>query len=254
MLLYEIYDLVNFISNKHQSGEALQINRFNQLIDILNKDFFKKKIEEMEVYRRRGDPPPHEAYFNTKLMREFLRVEVVAVGADKEINVDTDLNHEFAYLRGIIGNIGGRQRNIELVSDEEYHDRWEDSILSDTNLPYCTIAGNKIYISWHANINPVEISYYSFPVTPFCDYYLDTNGVMRFLTVGETYDWIPGEIDSYGVVHMAGHYHSRTVELTYNEDVHMEFLWNILSVCGIKLEQQAVAQYAEMQEAKEKAQ
>ena len=256
MLLYEFYELVNYIGNKHQSGEALRINRFNQLIQVLNKDFFKKKVEEHESYRRRGDPPPQEAYFNTKLLREFLRVEVVTVGADKYINVDTDLVHDFAYLRGIIGVVGGRQRVIDLVSDEEYHDRWEDSILSDDNLPYATIAGNRVYISWHANVNPVEISYYSFPVTPYCDYYIDVNGVMQFLAAAEVHVWANGEIESDGDLHNVGdpNYTSLTVELAYNEDLHMEFLWNLLSVSGIKLEQPQIAQYSEMMKAEEKAQ
>ena len=255
MLLSEIFELTNYLSNKHQSGEALRINRFNQLIGGLNKDFFKKKIEELEVYRRSGDPPPHEAYFTSKMLREFKHVEVVPVGVDKRINITTDLHYPFAYLRGIIGNIGGRRRNVELVSDEEYDDRWEDSILGDTAHPYATIAGNFVYISWHANINPVEFTYYAFPVTPYLDYYINVNGVMVFLTAGETHNWAAGEIDSTGTVHgAAGHWHSLTVELAYNADLHMEFLWNLLSICGVKLEQQQVAQYAEIMKAEEKAQ
>jgi len=257
MLISELFELVNYISNKHQSGEALRINRFNQLVDVLNKDFFKRKVEELEVYRRRGNPPPQQAYYNSKLLREFVRIEVVAVGADKEIDltVGADLDYEFAYLIGMIGVVGGRQRNIELVTDEEYGDRWEDSIVNDDTLPYATIADNRVHISWHANINPVELSYYRFPVTPLLDYYLDVNGVMTFLAAGKIHNWVAGEIDSTGVVHAgAGHWDSLTVELEYNEDLHMEILWNVLSVCGIKIEQPQIAQYSEMMKQEEKSQ
>jgi len=258
MLISELFELVNYISNKHQSGEALRINRFNQLVDVLNKDFFKRKVEELEVYRRRGNPPPQQAYYNSKLLREFVRIEVVAVGADKEIDltVGADLDYDFAYLIGMIGVVGGRQRNIELVTDEEYGDRWEDSIVNDDTIPYATIADNRVHISWHANINPVEFTYYRFPVTPVCDYYLDVNGVMQFLTAAQVHVWATGEIQSNGVVRTIGdpNYTSLTVELEYNEDLHMEFLWNVLSVCGIKIEQPQIAQYSEMMKAEEKQQ
>lgn len=256
MLISEIYELVNYISNKHQSGEALKINRFNQLIEIFNRDFFKKKIEEFEVFRKRGSPPPEQAYFNTKLLRELKRIQTVAVGGDKRINTVADLTYEFAYLIGIVGYFGGRRRTVDLITDEEYQDRWEDSILNYENVPFVTIAGNNIYFSWGGSVNPVEVTYYSFPADPLCDYYIDVNGVMQFLSAGESHVWATGEIDSSGTTHTLGdpNYNSQTVELVYNEDKHFEFLLNLLSICGIKLEKQLVTQYAEMAKAEERAQ
>lgn len=255
MLISEIFELVNYISNKHQSGEALKINRFNQIIEILNRDFFKRKVEEFEVFRKRGSPPPEQAYFNTKLLRELKRIQTITVGGDKRIDLTADLAHEFAYFVGMVGMFGTRRRRIPLVTDEEYADRWENSILSYDQAPYCTIAGGNVYISWHAAVNPVEFTYYSFPADPFCDYYIDTNGMMQFLDAGESHVWATGEIDSYGVEHNLGdpNYASRTVELVYNEDKHLEFVWEILSVCGVKLEKPELAQYSEVKLAQEKA-
>ena len=251
MNVSEIYTLVNYIANKDKSGLAFKINRYNQILEILDPDFFKRKIEEFELYRRGSETPPNEAMFSSKLLRDLKRIETVTVPANNRININTLTR--FAYAIGMIGYKGGRYLKIEFVSDEEYDDRREDSILDpyDDN-PIATMAQNFIYITWAGfATRDVELAYYSYPETPFCDYYLDVNGVMQFLNAGATHVWVTGEKDSSGVAHTIGdaNWTSLTVELTYEIDLHWEFMMNILTAAGIKLEKPIVTQYAEAMKA-----
>ena len=49
MTVAEIYELVNYIANKNKAGNAYNIDRYNQTIEGLDPDFFKRKIEEFEL-------------------------------------------------------------------------------------------------------------------------------------------------------------------------------------------------------------
>jgi len=251
MNVSEIYTLVNYIANKNQSGESFRINRYNQILEILDPDFFKRKIEEFELYRRGSETPPNEAMFSSKLLRDLKRIEVVTVPGNNRINITTLTR--FAYAIGMLAYKGGRYPKVEFVSDEEYDDRREDTVLDpyDDN-PIATMAGNFIYLTWQGfATRDVEVTYYSYPQTPYCDYYLDVNGVMQFLDAGESHVWATREIDSLGVTHTLGdpNWASRTVELAYEIDLHWEFMMNILSAAGVKLEKPQVTQYAEAMKA-----
>ena len=61
MNIQYIYQLSNFISNKHKSGNAFKINDFNLLIEILNRDFFKKKVEESGYFENRQNMSYNDA-------------------------------------------------------------------------------------------------------------------------------------------------------------------------------------------------
>ena len=253
MTVSEIYELVNYISNKNKSGNAFNIDRYNKILEAMDPDFFKRKIEEFELYRRSGEPPPNQAMFSSKLLRTLKTIDEVAVGGNNRIDV-TELTR-FAYAIGILGFRGGRYWDIEFVSDEEYDNRRSDTVLSTDNSPIATMAEDYIYINWGGvAAGPVEMTYYSFPETPFCDYYLDVNGVIQFLDAEATHVWVAGETDSGGTAHILGDpdWDSLTVELAYEIDMHWEFMMSLLGAVGIKLEQPMITQYAEAMKAEAK--
>jgi hypothetical protein len=97
-------------------------------------------------------------------------------------------------------------------------------------------------------ITNVSLSYYRFPNTPVLDYYINTSGVIQFLSEGATHTWTTGETDSTGTVRTTGDpdWTSLTAELEYNEDMHEDFMNEILSRVGIRLHRPELAQYAEM--------
>ena len=103
------------------------------------------------------------------------------------------------------------------------------------------------------SITEVSLTYFRYPLKPFCDYYIDTNSVVQFLDASETHTWATGEIDSSGVSHTLGDadWSSLTQELEFNEDLHEEYMLTVLSIAGIKLDKMQLVQYAEQLQQKQ---
>lgn len=244
MDINEIYTLCNYISNKHKSGNAFTINKFNLLIDAINRDFFKKKVEETGYFKVRGDMSYNEALDSSKNLHKFIHNETIAAGGNT--------TYTYAYFLGATNTTNDVK--IEFISEEEYNDRLGDSVLvPDDDAPVAMERGDELVIKPDTVAN-INLSYYRYPNTPKLDYYIDTNGVIQYLTAGETHVWANGETESDGDPHNAGdpNYSSLTVELEYNEDMHMDFMNEILSRVGLKLEKQAVTQMAETWKAEQK--
>lgn len=236
MLIQDIYQLCNYISNKEKSGNAFTINQFNSLIEVMNRDFFKKKVEE-SGYFKEGRIAHAEDIQSSKLMRELVVNEAIAVSGSA--------SYTFAYILGL--HDSDNDVLIEPISEEEYHDRVGDSVIAPSaNAPVCMLRGDELVIKPDTIAN-IEISYYRYPNTPFLDYYIDVNDVIQFLGAGATHTWVTGEIDSSGVTHTTGDadWNSLTVELEFNADMHNDFMNDLLSRVGLRLEKAGVVQMAE---------
>lgn len=244
MDLNEIYTLCNWISNKHKSGNAFTPNQFNSLIEILNRDFFKKKIEESGFFENRKNMSYNEVLRGSKNLHKFIVNETVSAGSD--------LSYTFAYFIG--GNNTANNVPIDLVTEREYHDRLGDSVMvPSADAPVAVERGDYLVVKPDA-VTQINMSYYRYPNTPFLDYYVDTNGVRQFLSAGATHTWANSETDSAGTGHSLGDadWSSLTVELEIGEGMHNDFMNEILSRAGVRLEKQAVIQMAEAYKAEQK--
>lgn len=244
MLLSEIYRLCNYISNKHDSGNAFTPGQYNSLLEILARNFFKKKVEESSYLELNRNISEQSALQTSKLMREFRKNEVIANG--------NNTSFEFAYLLGLHDD--DNNTLIEFITEDEYHDRAGDSILAPgEDAPVAMIRDGVVEVE-PATIANINISYYRYPLQPVCDYYIDADGVLQFLGQGETHVWQNGEIDSDGDARVAGDpdWDSRTQELEFNEDFHENFIQELLVRVGIRLNERDVMQYAKALEQEEK--
>lgn len=244
MDINEIYTLSNYISNKHKSGNAFTINQFNLLVEILNRDFFKKKVEESGYFENRQNMSYNDALRGSKNLHKFIMNEDVAVAGS--------LTYTFAYPLG--ASVVSTSKPVDFVSEAEYQDRVGDSVmLPSADAPVAMERGGDIVIKPDSVTN-INISYYRFPNDPKLDYYIDTNSVIQFLTAGATHTWATGETDSAGTVHTIGDadWSSLTVELEFNEDMHQDFLSEILSRVGIRLKEPQITQYAEAMKQEQK--
>ncbi len=234
MILSDIYQLNNYISNKEKSGNAFTPNQFNSIIEILNRDFFKKKVEE-SGYFEEGGRSYSDPLAGSKNLHRFIHNETIApAGAT---------TYTYAYPLGATITATGVQ--VEFITEQEYNDRLGDSVLAPSaTAPVALERGDNIYVEPNVNI---DLSYYFYPDTPVLDYYIDVNGIIQWITEGASHVWATGEIDSDGDVHNLGdpNWASLTVELGYNEDMHNDFSNEILSRVGVRLEKQAVTQMAE---------
>ena len=237
MKLDDIYTLCNYISNKHKSGNAFTINQFNLLIEILNRDFFKKKVEESGYFMNRRSMSFNKALDSSKNLHKFVHNETIAAAGST--------TYTYAYFLGATNT--ANDVPIDFVSEEEYNDRVGDSVMAPAaDAPVAMERGDDLVIKPDSIAN-INLSYYRYPNTPKLDYYIDTNSVIQFLSAGQTHVWATGEIDSTGTTRTLGqpNWSSQTVELEYNQDMHDDFMNDILSRVGVRLEKQAVVQMAE---------
>jgi len=245
MDLNEIYALANYVSNKHKSGNAFTPNQFNSLIEILNPDFFKKKVEESGYFNKRGRlVRPMSELYSSKFMRAMIINETVSTSGS--------LSYNYAYWLG--AHDSDNNVKVDLVTEEEYHDRVEDSVMAPSASVICAVERTTEIVVYPATILNINISYMRYPNTPFLDYYIDVNGYIQFLADGATHTWTTGEIDSTGTTRTTGQpdWDSLTEELEFPTDMHSDFLNEVLSRVGIRLQEPQVTQAAEQWKAEQK--
>ena len=111
----------------------------------------------------------------------------------------------------------------------------------------CAVERATEVVIYPASISNINVSYLRYPNTPFLDYYISAAGYNEFLAAGATRVWATGDTDSAGTVHTIGDadWSSLTVELEFIEDMHLDFLNEILSRVGVILENPLLVQAAE---------
>ena len=225
MTVQNIYQLINHISNKNKAGNAFTINFFNSFLEISYKDFFKAKLKD------RG-----------ALLDEFVVNETITVG--------NPMTYDYAYWKTgtVTAPAGSLYERLEYISEDEYSDRLGDSILAPSATSPLIFERAGVIVIKPDTITEVNISYFRYPLKPFCDYYIAaTTGIKVFLDAAEVRVWATGDIDSSGTTHTFGdaNWTSLTQELEFNEDLHEEYMLTILSIAGMKLDKVQLAQYAE---------
>ena len=220
MTLQNIYNLINHISNKHHSGRAFNLSTYNLYLELSYKDFFKKKLLDRKVP-----------------MDEFVVNETLTVGSP--------FTYDYAYWK--TGTETVTNNRIEFVAEDEYSDRLDDSIMLPSASAPVAFERAGVVVIKPDTVTSVNVSYFRYPEKPFCDYYIDVNGEIQFLDVGDVHTWVDDEIDSAGTTHHAGDadWDSLTTELEFNEDLHLEYVLTIISMAGIKLDKIQLTQYAE---------
>ncbi|MHC4634870.1 MAG: hypothetical protein ACYSYU_06630 [Planctomycetota bacterium] len=244
MDLNEIYTLVNYISNKHKSGNAFTPNEFNSLIEILNHDFFKKKVEESGYFNQDKLSKPKAELYASKFMRSLIVNETVSTSGS--------LTYAYAYWLG--AHDSGNNVEVDLITEAEYHDRIADSVMVPSANAVCAVERATEIDVYPASVLNINISYLRYPDTPFLDYYFNTTGYIQFLAAGATHVWATGEIDSARTTHTVGdgNWTSLTVELEFPTDMHSDFMNDILSRVGIRLKEAQITQAAEQWKAEQK--
>jgi len=237
MDLNEIYSTANYVSNKHKSGNAFTPNQFNALIEIITPDFFKKKAEESGYFNKSKLSVEIKELYSSKFLREFIINETIA----------TSGTFTYAYAYWVGAHDSDNNVLVELVTEDEYHDRVSDSVMAPAADAICAVERSTEVVIYPASISNINVSYLRYPDTPFLDYYIDTSGYIQFLAAGATHVWATGEVDSAGTTHTLGdaNWSSLTVELEFIEDMHLDFLNEILSRVGVRLKEPFIVQAAE---------
>lgn len=259
MTLQDIFDHINSRTNKDQSGNTYNPQRFNSDLKVANLEMFNYLYGLPQTYQP-GMPLPKIAFEITQRITDDLRALKVNMGGD-DINdpgplvVDQNGNAKYppdyvhyssmnySYKDGCKTDV--KSPMIDVLTDAQWSSRI-NSVIKNKNVkkyPYCNFQANYI------RFRPKDIQYVNFvylraPRTPFYDYYISSDDSIVFLPSGTSRVLQPGEIGSEGQT--SGVVFSKTVELEWPEHVHPDFANLMLSYVADNLRSQLLKQSAEL--------
>jgi hypothetical protein len=241
MNLGQIFKLVDFIANKDQTGDTITPDQFSDaILPAVNIMFFKKKYGLPEDYQP-GQPIPRQAWELTQKMSDDLRKfkevnPALIINSNGVASIPADYVHRSLITKTYIPYTGANPKTttVEVLTDSEAGERRGNSITGPTiKNPFCVFQKN--YIQFYpSNLQSVEFTYLRLPKTPFFDYTI-ANDQYIFLPAGQFHN---------GTVLPAGT-PSRTVELEWPEETHIDFVMRIMSFVGINLREDQLINFAE---------
>lgn len=248
MTLAEGKELIELILDKEFEGGRVTPEYYNTLLEEVYMAFFKSKIE---LYMNQADNTTNQPYLSSKLLREFYMTQSITPTAG--VYALAGLSNTYAYWIGAFVTYNSSQKEIELVEGNEVQNRLSNRMTKDpAKYPIATIKNASIYF-YPKNLTSITLDYFKKPAQPIYDYYIDVNGRIQPLAASATHAWVTGEKDSTGTTRTAGQpdWTSLTVELEFNEDLHMEFFNEILKRMGVHVEDTLAIQYANQLKAEE---
>lgn len=236
-----VLDLVNFISNKEQSGLTMKIDQYNLIIEAVNIDLLKKFYGLPEEYQA-GQPLPRMSYEITKKIMDDLRHLKVRMGVDTpalllDSNGRADIPQDYLHLSSATYNqVYGiecsdselKVREIELLTDAQIGNRLSNSIKKPTKKDPCMSMYSTYFQFYPRDLGMVNLTYLRLPKTPV---YAVT--------------FVESDTEDYALFDEVNSQH-----FEYPPDTLTDIVVKILSYVGVNLDKPQVTQYAEMKDEK----
>ena len=172
MNLGQILDYVNFILNKHQSGNTLNADEFNLCLQYANVEYFRVLVGLPEQYQP-GVAIPKIAAEQTEKIASALRLVNVWLGAPGTTQLPTQkglakLPTDYVQYTGIMyQNPKGEYKQVEVLGDQFIADRLQSKLKAPSlKYPIAHIYGSHILI-YPNTISKVHFKYYRLPIKPF---------------------------------------------------------------------------------------
>ena len=235
MNLGEILSLINYISNKDQTGRTMTPNQFNLLLDASNNDYFKKKYGLPEEYQP-GQPFPAQSYEITQKITDDMRsfkkwlggrdYPALSIDTSGRADIPTDYVHYSSIRYRKVTNSADcttpttEYKTIEVLTDAQIGDRLQNSIKMPTiDNPICSFYSD--YIQFYPiTLARTDFTYLRYPTTPIFGY------------------TIVNDVEVYNP--------STSTEIEWPDINHLDIVRIILSYIGINLREPQLFQYAEM--------
>lgn len=137
----------------------------------------------------------------------------------------------------------GAQEDVELLFSSEVSHRLSNYIdAPDTEFPACEIIGSSVYI-YPPTISSGSLVYYRYPEVAKYDFYIDADGNVQYLEVGQTYTLKANEVGSAGQT--SGNVVSTSVELEWDDPEKIDIIWLCLKQLGVNLSRQDLYQISD---------
>lgn len=226
MTLFEIYEFIEYITNKDYEGNVIAPDQYGKLIVAANIDLFKKKLGLPEDFQL-GNPITREYIDANKMQTADLRhlkvraaTQAVTAGViafPATFCVEDALR--YTYQRNVDGSAVDIIKPVEVLTESQYGDRagnWTKK--PTTKNPVCVVRNDGIHI-YPATIATIDFNYYKYPTEPVFLY----NQFSGYITED-----------------------SGSTEFDWPERLHMDLVRLILGYVGINIREAQLSQYAEV--------
>lgn len=230
----KIWEYLNFVLNKEQAGNTINLTEFNILLPVVNLSFFKQRYGLPEQYTP-GQPLPQMSYEITQKITDDLRAFKVRMGIDTQaMTVDAQgqapipsdyVHYSSARYNMIKDNVCGtvemKPRTIEHLTDAQLGDRL-GAVIKKPTLRNPIFSTYSTYFQFYPKtIKRVEFTYLRMPRTPVYGYIPD----------------VETDTDIYN--------EATSVHFEYPDDCFNDIAMLCLSLMAANLRAPEIVQYAE---------
>ena len=235
MKLDVLYKTLFYISNKDQKGSRLSPEELNRLFELVDLNIMNNLLGIKSPIQSITSQVIHE--INQSVTDKIKRFKVIKGYGQTVPLISTtgyfSLPSDYLYPSVISYEYEGKTKEIEILNDTDFISRKSDVIASPSmRYPIGNFQNGLIWVL-PTNISRVDFIYIRKPITAFFDYYISpTNGVV-YLEPNTTYTLQSGE--EYRTGQTTGTVTSQSKELDFNDEMHPEYLKEMLKLMGINL-------------------
>lgn len=232
MTNYDIYNLVNFILNKEQTGNTVSPIEIDRLLKLGNIDAFNYCFGIQESLKRSQGVQP--AYGDSQQSIDELSVFLVKMGwntspllinSDGIANKPSDYFHFSSMMQKVSDGDEVIYSDIEIITDNQLPNRLGNSLKMPTLENPIVVEENTYFQFFPKNIKQCYFHYLRKPKDPVFSVEYNEDGTFTYLGADEETN--------------------PSVELEWNDTGKIRVMRYLLTYIGINLKDQAIMQYAE---------
>lgn len=229
MTLNKLLSYINYQLNITKSGNQLNPPEYNNLLEAQYLAYFRIKIKEYRQRQRDNDGNLSMLFYDMLTSLSTKGDVTITTGAGA-------MPATYGAWNEAYGTYDGISKRIELITEEERVRRNNDMMSRPFEyFPACVVRGETLTV-YPNNITPVTLIFYTKPLQPVFDYYIDADGKVVYMTEGQTGVSVPtGGRTSAGVSGPVT-INSNTIELDFPDDMHEDFANYLLSIIGVKID------------------
>jgi len=225
----DIFRLTKYLINKSALSGHIRIDDFNLNLKAASTLMLKEKLglsNDYGVLAPVSRKEKGKSTISDDEIKQFKTRSTVSFSSGIGSLPETYFKYDDIRVTGAL-------EPVELLTSSEVSRRLENAIdFPDVTFPIAEILGNSLYI-YPTTITSATLTFYKYPVSPSLSYYIDENGEIVPLAVGETHTLTSGEVGMNGET--SGTITSSTVEHDWGSECGIDLAYIILKNMGINL-------------------
>jgi hypothetical protein len=263
----DILKIINYITNKAQSGNVISPLEYPTIINSAQLSYLKRKTGVPEEYKPELQVSQQEPDASQKLSNDLIPFKItmsvdydgVNTSLSPPLAIDSkgyaQLPSNFYYRTALSYRQFFNKKDaptkvitskIEVVNDDIWNSKLVSSIDAATEKsPIANFLNTSIRFYPIKNVN-VDFSYIRYPINCVFDYYIDTYGAGIYLPQGATYTLKTGEEYPANPTATAGTIiTSQSIEVEFGDLQKIDIISYALFYIGCNLGSETIKQYAE---------